>query len=106
MIHSLSVGHSFYFVLNIQVKSLPRMVIQDEIGDQVTSALTSVTSALSLAQIAPQSHFAQAASTARATAEEAFFHPSVMSLLYNPFEHHVAVYAVRFAKPCSEFMKL
>ena len=84
-------------LVHIQVKSLPRMVVQDEVGSQVTSALTSVTTALNLPKTGPPSHFAQAASQARATAEEAFFHPSVMSLLYNPLEHHVAVYAVRVA---------
>ncbi|KAK3007544.1 hypothetical protein RJ639_014549 [Escallonia herrerae] len=78
------------------VQSLPRMIIMDEIGKQVTFSLE----AAKLSQInASQGNFdASAVSSrqARSLAEDAFYHPSIMSVSYYSFEHCFAVYSPFF----------
>lgn len=44
---------------------------------------------------------AESASKAASLAEAAFFQPSIMSVLYNPTEHHLAIYTVRTRQYCS-----
>eukprot|EP00897_Mesotaenium_endlicherianum_P006640 jgi/Mesen1/6003/ME000306S05268 len=78
------------------VQSLPNMVIRDEIGAQVKSALLSTAAALQAAQQGDYVQCAREGHRARAFAEEAFFDPSVMALLYFPAEHHLAVYTPLF----------
>ncbi|XWS36582.1 hypothetical protein CRYUN_Cryun20dG0096900 [Craigia yunnanensis] len=78
------------------VQSLPRMIIMDEIGKQVKFSLE----AAKLAQINASSgvYESSAASSrqARSLAEDAFFHPSIMSVSYYSFEHCFAVYSPFF----------
>jgi phosphatidylinositol glycan class S len=76
------------------VSSLPNMVIMDEIGDQVTSSLTAAKAAREHAISGAYHATADAARKARGLAEAAFFQPSIMSLLYFPAEHQLAIYTV------------
>lgn len=78
------------------VQSLPNMVIMEEIGDQVRSSLLAAAAAEQNASLGLYSEAAEAARKARALAEEAFFQPSIMSLLYLPLEHHFAIYTPFF----------
>ncbi|XP_039122245.1 GPI transamidase component PIG-S [Dioscorea cayenensis subsp. rotundata] len=74
------------------VKSLPRMIIMDEIGKQVKLSVE----VASLAQnyVSHKIYNASAVSSrnARALAEDAFYHPSIMSISYSSFEHTIAIY--------------
>ncbi|KAJ9169773.1 hypothetical protein P3X46_017927 [Hevea brasiliensis] len=78
------------------VQSLPRMIIMDEIGKQVKFSLESA----KLAQINSTIGFYDASAVssrqARSLAEDAFFHPSIMSVSYYSFEHCFAVYSPFF----------
>ncbi|CAN6447053.1 unnamed protein product [Victoria cruziana] len=74
------------------VQSLPSMVIMDEIGSEVKLSLEASTSAQNLAYQGSYDAVALSSRQARALAENAFFHPSIMSLLYFPIEHHIAIY--------------
>ncbi|KAF3783445.1 GPI transamidase component PIG-S [Nymphaea thermarum] len=74
------------------VQSLPSMIIMDEIGSQVKLSLEASTSAKKLASQGIYDAVAFSSRQARALAENAFFHPSIMSLLYFPIEHHIAIY--------------
>ncbi|KAL2611043.1 hypothetical protein R1flu_022735 [Riccia fluitans] len=78
------------------VRKLPNMVIKDEIGEQVKSSLVAAVAALDHAARGSYLHTAEAAREAARLAEEAFFHPSIMSVLYNPTEHHLAIYTYCF----------
>lgn len=78
------------------VQSLPSMVIMDEIGDQVHRSLEAASMARSNSYVGMYSAAAEYARKARAWAEEAFFQPSIMSLLYFPTEHHFAIYTPFF----------
>lgn len=78
------------------VQSLPNMVIKEEIGDQVRSSLTAASEAERNASLGFYHAAAEAARNARSWAEEAFFQPSIMSLLYLPLEHHFAIYTPFF----------
>lgn len=78
------------------VQSLPSMVIMDEIGDQVHRSLEAASMARSNSFVGMYSAAAEYARKARAWAEEAFFQPSIMSLLYFPTEHHFAIYTPFF----------
>ncbi|KAJ7560680.1 hypothetical protein O6H91_04G140300 [Diphasiastrum complanatum] len=78
------------------VQSLPNMVIKDEISDQVRSSLKAGATAHKNALLGAYMGTAEAARKARAWAEAAFFHPSIMSLLYFPTEHHFAIYTPFF----------
>lgn len=78
------------------VQSLPNMVIKEEIGDQVRSSLTAAADAEHSASSGLYHGAAEAARKARSWAEEAFFQPSIMSLLYLPLEHHFAIYTPFF----------
>ncbi|CAM6115343.1 unnamed protein product [Calypogeia fissa] len=78
------------------VHKLPNMLIMDEIGDQVKSSLRAAGDARFFAAEGTYGATAEAARTTKSLAEAAFFHPSIMSLLYNPAEHHLAIYTPFF----------
>ncbi|XP_047310229.1 GPI transamidase component PIG-S [Impatiens glandulifera] len=78
------------------VRSLPRMIIMDEIGKQVESSLEAATSALGDASLGKYKASAMSSREARSLAEDAFFHPSIMSVSYFSFEHCFAVYSPFF----------
>ncbi|KAH7403994.1 hypothetical protein KP509_15G004300 [Ceratopteris richardii] len=78
------------------VQSLPNMVIKDEIGVQVRNSLSAAAAAEYNASKGVYHAAAEAARKARSWAEEAFFQPSIMSLLYLPLEHHFAIYTPFF----------
>ncbi|KAL3681721.1 hypothetical protein R1sor_024677 [Riccia sorocarpa] len=82
--------------LSSLVRNLPSMVIKDEIGEQVKSSLVAADAARDHAARGSYLHTAEAACEASSLAEEAFFHPSIMSVLYNPTEHHLAIYTPFF----------
>ncbi|XP_051131966.1 uncharacterized protein LOC127252013 [Andrographis paniculata] len=78
------------------VQSLPRMIIKDEIGKQVKYSLEAAK--LALSNMSDGSYDASAVSSrqARSFAEDAFYHPSMMSVSYYSFEHCFAVYSPFF----------
>ncbi|KAK8506051.1 hypothetical protein V6N12_074110 [Hibiscus sabdariffa] len=78
------------------VQSLPRMIIMDEIGKQVKFSLEAAKLALSNASSGVHESSAASSSQARSLAEDAFFHPSIMSVSYYSFEHCFAVYSPFF----------
>ncbi|XP_073151492.1 uncharacterized protein [Henckelia pumila] len=76
--------------------SLPRMIIKDEIGKQVKFSLE--TAKLTLSNVSRGAYDASAVSSreAKSFAEDAFYHPSMMSVSYYSFEHCFAVYSPFF----------
>ncbi|KAM7521827.1 hypothetical protein LguiA_011729 [Lonicera macranthoides] len=78
------------------VQSLPRMIIMDEIGKQVKFSLEAAKLAWSKASRGIYNASAVASRQARSLAEDAFFHPSIMSVSYYSFEHCFAVYSPFF----------
>ncbi|XP_006297237.2 GPI transamidase component PIG-S [Capsella rubella] len=78
------------------VRSLPRMIIKDEIGEQVKYSLKAAKLAQSNASLGGYSSSASSSREARSLAENAFFHPSIMSVSYFSYEHCFAVYSPFF----------
>uniref|UniRef100_A0A0D9V999 GPI transamidase component PIG-S n=1 Tax=Leersia perrieri TaxID=77586 RepID=A0A0D9V999_9ORYZ len=78
--------------LSSLVQSLPRMIVMDEIGRQVELSLEAAGLAQRNASLGIIS-----ATRARALAEDAFFHPSIMSISYASIEHYFAIYMPFFA---------
>uniref|UniRef100_A0A803LNM9 GPI transamidase component PIG-S n=1 Tax=Chenopodium quinoa TaxID=63459 RepID=A0A803LNM9_CHEQI len=78
------------------VQSLPRMIIKDEIGKQVQYSLHAANFARSNATLGAYDDSAVLSRQARSLAEDAFFHPSIMSVSYYSFEHCFAVYSPFF----------
>ncbi|KAK6930481.1 Phosphatidylinositol-glycan biosynthesis class S protein [Dillenia turbinata] len=89
------------------VQSLPRMIIMDEIGKEVKFSLEAAKLAHENASLGiyeasagVSSSFTQAfglsSRQARVLAEDAFYHPSIMSVSYYSFEHCFAVYSPFF----------
>lgn len=78
------------------VQSLPRMIIMDEIGKQVKLSLEAAKLAQNNASLGIYEASAVTSRLARALAEDAFFHPSIMSVSYYSFEHCFAVYSPFF----------
>lgn len=78
------------------VQSLPRMIIKDEIGKQVKFSLEAAKLAQSNASQGIYDASAVSSRQARSLAENAFFHPSIMSISYYSFEHCFAVYSPFF----------
>ncbi|KAI3911443.1 hypothetical protein MKW98_010330 [Papaver atlanticum] len=78
------------------VQSLPRMIIKDEIGKQVKFSLEAANLAQTNASCGMYEASAVSSRQARALAEDAFFHPSIMSISYYSFEHCFAVYTPFF----------
>nr|XP_033514049.1 GPI transamidase component PIG-S isoform X2 [Nicotiana tomentosiformis] len=75
------------------VQSLPRMIIMDEIGKQVKYSLEAAKLSLSNVSLGYSDASAVSSRKARALAEDAFYHPSMMSVSYYSFEHCFAVYS-------------
>ncbi|RAL47759.1 hypothetical protein DM860_012384 [Cuscuta australis] len=78
------------------VQSLPRMIIMDEIGKQVKLSLDAASSSLTNVSFGNYDASAVSSRQARSLAEDAFYHPSMMSLSYYSFEHCFAVYSPFF----------
>ncbi|XP_028765254.1 GPI transamidase component PIG-S isoform X1 [Neltuma alba] len=78
------------------VQSLPRMIIKDEIGKQVKFSLEAAKLAQSNASVGIYDASAVSSRQSRSLAEDAFFHPSIMSISYYSFEHCFAVYSPFF----------
>lgn len=78
------------------VQSLPRMIIMDEIGKQVKYSVEAAKLAISNASLGTYDASAVSSRHARSLAEDAFFHPSIMSVSYYSFEHCFAVYSPFF----------
>ncbi|KAJ0971226.1 hypothetical protein J5N97_019185 [Dioscorea zingiberensis] len=74
------------------VKSLPRMIIMDEIGKQIKLSLEVASLAQSYVSRGIYDTAAAFSRKARALAEDAFYHPSIMSISYSSFEHSIAIY--------------
>ncbi|KAG6411886.1 hypothetical protein SASPL_124539 [Salvia splendens] len=78
------------------VQSLPRMIIKEEIGEQVRYSLEAAKSALSNVSAGIYDASAVSSRRARSFSEDAFYHPSMMSVSYYSFEHCFAVYSPFF----------
>ncbi|KAK6780340.1 hypothetical protein RDI58_022524 [Solanum bulbocastanum] len=78
------------------VQSLPRMIIMDEIGKQVKYSLEAAKLSLGNVSLGYSDASAVSSRKARALAEDAFYHPSMMSVSYYSFEHCFAVYSPFF----------
>lgn len=78
------------------VQSLPRMIIKEEIGKQVRYSLEAAKLALSNVSDGVYDASAVSSRQARSFAEDAFYHPSMMSVSYYSFEHCFAVYSPFF----------
>ncbi|MQL79107.1 hypothetical protein Taro_011528 [Colocasia esculenta] len=76
------------------VQSLPRMIVMEEIGKQVKFSLEAASSAQGNASIGIYDASAVSSREARALAEDAFSHPSIMSISYSSVEHYFAIYMV------------
>ncbi|EES01925.1 GPI transamidase component PIG-S [Sorghum bicolor] len=83
--------------LSTLVRSLPRMIVMDEIGRQVELSLEAANLAQGNATLGISDSSAVYATRARALAEDAFFHPSIMSISYASVEHYFAIYMPFFA---------
>lgn len=79
------------------VQSLPRMIVTDEIGKQVKFSLEAAGSAQNNASLGVYDAAAVSSRKARVLAEDAFFHPSIMSISYSSIEHYFAIYMPFFA---------
>ncbi|KAE8730589.1 putative GTP-binding protein-plant [Hibiscus syriacus] len=89
----MSCHGSKHVLIFLHVQSLPMMIIMDEIGKQVKFSLEAAKLALSNASSGMCESSAASSSKARSLAEDAFFHPSIMSVSYYSFEHCFAVYS-------------
>lgn len=78
------------------VQSLPRMIIMDEIGKQVKFSLEAAKLTLANASLGIYDASSVCSRQARSLAEDAFYHPSMMSVSYYSFEHCFAVYSPFF----------
>ncbi|KAJ4748579.1 GPI transamidase component PIG-S [Rhynchospora pubera] len=83
--------------LSTLVESLPRMIVMDEIGKQVELSLEAANLAESNISLGINNASALSSIRARALAEDAFFHPSIMSISYSSMEHYFAIYMPFFA---------
>ncbi|KAK3162778.1 hypothetical protein QOZ80_1BG0093630 [Eleusine coracana subsp. coracana] len=83
--------------LSSLVRSLPRMIVMDEIGRQVELSLEAANLAQRNTTLGISDSSAVSATRARALAEDAFFHPSIMSISYASIEHYFAIYMPFFA---------
>lgn len=79
------------------VQSLPRMIIMDDIGKQVKYSLEAANLAQNNASLGIYDASAASSFQARSLAEDAFFHPSVMSISYSSVEHYFAIFMPFFA---------
>ncbi|PKA47426.1 hypothetical protein AXF42_Ash020155 [Apostasia shenzhenica] len=79
------------------VQSLPRMIVMDEIGKQVKYSLEAAGLAQNNTHLGIYNASAAASLQARSLAEDAFFHPSIMSVSYSSLEHYFSIYMPFFA---------
>ncbi|XP_068651699.1 uncharacterized protein [Aristolochia californica] len=79
------------------VQSLPRMIVMDEIGKQIKLSLEAAHLAQNNTSNGLYDASAATSRQARTLAEDAFFHPSIMSLSYSSVEHYFAIYMPFFA---------
>jgi len=78
------------------VAALPNMVVSDTISRLARSGLAAVDAAARAAAGGQHGEAGARAAEAHAAAEGAFFHPSILSLLYFPSDHKLAVYLPLF----------
>ncbi|KAG9446259.1 hypothetical protein H6P81_012387 [Aristolochia fimbriata] len=83
--------------LSSLVQSLPRMIVMDEIGKQIKLSLEAAEVAQNNTANGLYDDSAATSREARTLAEDAFFHPSIMSLSYSSLEHYFAIYMPFFA---------
>ncbi|BBN15437.1 GPI-anchor transamidase subunit S [Marchantia polymorpha subsp. ruderalis] len=95
-ISDMTAAASTLMSLSRLVQKLSSMVIMDEIGEQVKNSLSAAAAARDHAAHGAYRSTAESASKAASLAEAAFFQPSIMSVLYNPTEHHLAIYTPFF----------
>lgn len=97
--------YTWYFVhtsisslqsLSNLVKNLTNMIIEDNIGHLCNKALDSLSEALEQMKKGNLDEALLSARTAFVASEEAFFDPNMLSMLYFPDEHKMAVYALPF----------
>jgi len=91
--------------LSTLVQNLTNMVVLDNIGDLCFTSLNSLTVAMSHVTNAEYDIAHQAAKGAVASAEEAFFDPKMLAMLYFPDDHKYAVYALPFFPVCIQLLK-
>ncbi|GKV33916.1 hypothetical protein SLEP1_g42354 [Rubroshorea leprosula] len=72
------------------------MIIMDEIGKQVKLSLEAAKLAQNNVSFGAYELSAASSRQARSMAEDAFYHPSIMSVSYYSFEHCFAVYSPFF----------
>jgi hypothetical protein len=78
------------------VRALPDMVISDTIAALAARGLRAAAEATRATAAGQHVDATAAADAAHAAAEGAFFHPSILSLLYFPSDHKLAVYLPLF----------
>ena len=78
------------------IESIPNMMIDDDIGRRVTEALMHIVEAERLWSAGRFSAAEEVAAVAFEAAEEVFFDKSVLSRLYFPDDHKMAVYIPYF----------
>lgn len=78
------------------VGGLPNMVVSDTIADLCRRALNALADSRTAGAQGEHSRAGELAAEAHACAERAFFHPSILSLLYFPGDHKLAVYLPLF----------
>ncbi|KAI8805071.1 phosphatidylinositol-glycan biosynthesis class S protein, partial [Cladochytrium replicatum] len=78
------------------VTSMPNMVVLDAIRDRVSDALDDMDDAREALNVGNETEALKRARSALKGAEDAFFDPTMVSLLYFPDEHKYAVYLPLF----------
>ena len=78
------------------IGSLPNMVISDTISQLAADSLDALAAAKQAAALGAHAEAARLAVSAHSAAERAFFHPTILSLLYFPSDHKLAVYLPLF----------
>ena len=78
------------------IESIPNMMIGDDIGRRVSQALTHVIEAERLWSAGRYSEAERLAAVAFEAAEHVFFHEAILSKLYFPDDHKMAVYIPYF----------
>ena len=93
--HAVVAGESLA-ALGRVVKALPGMVISDTIASMAARGLHAATMAARAIGAGRHAEATALAAAAHEAAEGAFFHPSILSLLYVPGDHKLAVYMPLF----------
>ena len=93
--HSLGAQQSLSSLGRV-IGSLPNMVISDTISRLAAAALDALAAAQQAAVLGRHAQAGRLAVEAHGASERAFFHPSILSLLYFPSDHKLAVYLPLF----------